>query len=82
MFDQAMTAHSIEDGQAKTRRNRKFKMSDSEVMTILVMFHHSHYRDLKSFYLKYIYTQCQSLFPETVSYNLKTTPSPKSSLEN
>lgn len=69
MFDQAMTAHSIENGQAKTRRNRKFKMSDSEVMTILVMFHHSHYRDLKSFYLKYICTQCHSLFPETVTYN-------------
>ena len=27
----------------KKRRNRKFKMSDSEVMTILILFHLSRY---------------------------------------
>ena len=44
-------------------------MSDSEVMTILVMFHHSRYRDLKSFYLNYICQQCQAYFSHVVSYN-------------
>ena len=69
MFDEVVKVHSIEEGTGKKKRNRKFKMSDSEVMTILVMFHHSRYRDLKSFYLNYICTQSHSLFPETVSYN-------------
>ena len=44
-------------------------MSDSEVMTILVIFHHSRYRDLKSFYLNYICQECQAYFPHVVSYN-------------
>jgi len=69
MFDKIVKAHVLEEDNGKKRRNRKFKMSDSEVMIILVMFHHSRYRDLKSFYLKFICTHCQSLFPETVSYN-------------
>ena len=69
MFDKVVKAHAIEEENGKKRRNRKFKMSDSEVMTILIMFHHSGYRDLKSYYLKHICPQCKSLFPETVSYN-------------
>lgn len=62
----------MKEGRAKKRRKRKFKMSDSKVMDILVMFHHSRYRDPKSFYLKYICTQYHSLFPETVSYRAST----------
>ena len=69
MFDKSMKSHSVDCPNGKKRRNRKFKMSDSEVMTILVMFHHSRFRDLKSFYLNYICRHCLSLFPETVSYN-------------
>ncbi|MDP0625108.1 IS982 family transposase, partial [Porphyromonas gingivalis] len=50
-----------------TSRNRKFKMSDSEVMTILILFHLSRYRDLKAFYLQYITHSCRSEFPHLVS---------------
>ena len=35
-------------------RKKKFKMSGSEVMTILIMFHIEGYRNLKSYYLNYI----------------------------
>lgn len=38
MFDQTMRKHSLEEVNSKKKRNRKFRMSDSEVMTILVMF--------------------------------------------
>lgn len=57
----------VEDG--KRRRHRKPMMSDSEVMTILIMFHLSRMRDLKSFYLGYIKGHCQQDFPKQLSYN-------------
>ena len=54
---------------SKKTRRRVFTMSDSEVITIMVMFHQSRYRDLKAFYINYIqqYRYCD--FPHTVSYN-------------
>ena len=51
------------------RRNRKFNLSGSEVMTILVLFHLSDYRHLKHFYLFYVQKHLRSDFPKTVSYN-------------
>ncbi|MCL2739464.1 MAG: hypothetical protein FWE30_08480, partial [Bacteroidales bacterium] len=44
-------------------------MSNSEVITIMIMFHQSRYRDIKSFYINYIQRHCASDFPHTVSYN-------------
>ncbi len=49
LFDEAIKKKTLEEADKK-RRNRKFKMSDSEVMTILILFHLSRYRDLKAFY--------------------------------
>ena len=37
------------DESSKHRRNRPCVMSDSEIMTILIMYHQSHYIDLKTF---------------------------------
>lgn len=51
------------------RRNRKFRMSGSEVMAILVLFHLSGYRNLKHFYLFYVKKHLTLEFPQTVSYN-------------
>ena len=45
----------------KRHRNRKCRLSDSEVMTILVIFHTKHFRDLKSFYIGYV---CQHMCKE------------------
>ncbi len=44
-------------------------MSDSEIMTILVIFHTRRFRDLKSFYLNYVCKHMRAEFPHTVSYN-------------
>ena len=49
-------------------KNRKFTMSGSEVMTILILFHFSSFRDLKHFYL-FVRSHMKSDFPYTVSYN-------------
>ena len=53
----------------KRHRNRPCLMSDSEIMTILVLFHTRHFRDLKSFYLGYVCQHMRREFPHTVSYN-------------
>lgn len=50
-------------------RRRKFRMSDSEVMTIMVLFHLKSYRNLKEFYTTYVCRHMQDFFPDTVSYN-------------
>lgn len=50
-------------------RNRSFTMSVSEVMTIMIFFHLSGFRNLKHFYLFYVKKHLQSEFPKTVSYN-------------
>ena len=50
-YDTVIKSHSLEKGSPKKRRSRKFTMSSSEVMTILILFHSSFFRDLKHFYL-------------------------------
>ena len=67
-YDAVIKSHSLEEGAAKKRRNRKFTMSGSEVMTILILFHFSSFRDLKHFYL-FVRSHMKSDFPHTVSYN-------------
>lgn len=53
----------------KRHRNRPSRMSDSEIMTILVLFHTRRFRDLKSFYQDYVCRHMRKEFPNTVSYN-------------
>ena len=60
--------HQI-DIPGKRHRNRPGVMSDSEIMTILIMYHQSHYIDLKTFYLHEICEHHRSEFPHTQSYN-------------
>jgi hypothetical protein len=50
-------------------RTRKRSLCLSEVMTILIGFHQSYYRNFKSYYLEKVQTQWQSHFPQLVSYN-------------
>ena len=53
----------------KRHCNRASRMSDSEIMTILVLFHTHRFRDLKSFYLGYICQHMRGDFPHRISYN-------------
>lgn len=45
------------------------KMSMSEVISILVLFHLGGFRTFKHFYIFYVQRHMQNEFPETVSYN-------------
>jgi hypothetical protein len=43
-------------------------MHPSEIMTILIRFHQSHYRTFKDFYLGYVSARPRQEFPTLVSY--------------
>lgn len=66
-FEPLFKARQLADGQIK--RNRRRSLSLSEVMTILVLFHGSGYRNLKQFYLEFVCVYLRAEFPAVVSYN-------------
>jgi hypothetical protein len=51
------------------KRRRAVSMSASEIMTIVILFHLSHYRDFKNFYLDCVLRQMRNYFPRLLSYN-------------
>jgi hypothetical protein len=56
----------LEDGTRK--RQREGQMTTSEIMTIVVSFHMSHYRDFKNYYLGYVSLVYKNEFPNLLSY--------------
>ncbi|QAR30536.1 IS982 family transposase [Ornithobacterium rhinotracheale] len=48
---------------------KKPKMSNAEVITIMILFHLSGFRTFKHFYIYYVQKHMQQEFPQTVSYN-------------
>jgi IS5 family transposase len=56
-------------GNPKAQRRRAYTMALSEIMTILTVFHLSHYRTFKDFYLNFVCVYWRSEFPKLVSYN-------------
>lgn len=69
-FCQAVTIRSSE--QLLGRRNkpgRKSTLAASEVMTIIIYFHMSRYRDFKTYYTRYVTQHLRGEFPNLVSYN-------------
>ena len=50
------------------RRQRERSLTISEVMTIVIHFHQSHYRNFKAYYCEHVLTHLRSEFPGLVSY--------------
>lgn len=63
-FENSVSKHLIGN-----KPKRKPRMSCSEVITLMVMFHSGGYRNMKHFYTHYVQKHLSDLFPETVSYN-------------
>lgn len=57
----------IENGEKK--RARSSQLSISEIMTLLIVFHQSRFRDFKSFYIFYVQNKLRTAFPGLLSYN-------------
>ena len=63
-FEASLSPHLL--GNAPKRKPR---MSNSEVITLMTLFHLGGFRNMKHFYLHYVQKHMQSEFPKTVSYN-------------
>jgi len=57
----------IEESTVK-RRNRASKLSDSEMMSIYLLFHFGQFTNFKHFYLYYVSKHLDDLFPDLISY--------------
>lgn len=58
--------HLLNSGTVKRHRERS--LSISEVMTILIHFHQSHYRNFKAYYCEHVRLHLRCEFPDLVSY--------------
>lgn len=67
VFEPKLNEQMLADG--KRKRIKSSKMSRSEVMTILIAFHRSGFRTLKTFYNSMIGVYYKGEFPALVSYN-------------
>ena len=56
----------LENGARQRQRGRSLSMS--EIMTILIAFHQSHYRDFKAYYCQQVLSHWRAEFPGLVSY--------------
>lgn len=66
-FEPLWNKHLLEADTKK--RNRQRSLAVSEVLTILVLFHLSGYRNLKTFYLLHVCQHLRAEFPALVSYS-------------
>jgi hypothetical protein len=66
LFEPAWRRRLLASGAV--RRQKPGSLSLSEVMTILVLFHASGYRDLKTFYTRHVAEHLAGDFPRLVSY--------------
>ena len=67
MFISQWQQQLIENGDKK--RRRACRLTPAEIMTIIVHFHQSHYRDFKNYYLNYVSKALKAYFPELLSYS-------------
>lgn len=66
-FEQKIRFYRIQ-GAKKGTRIRSSKLSDSEIMTILICFHQSHFTNFKAFYNEMVCTYWVHLFPNLITY--------------
>jgi Transposase DDE domain len=64
-FEPHWKAHQVQSGQ---QRERAGQLCPSEVMTILIHFHQSHYRTFKAYYTEYVQAHLRKEFPRLISY--------------
>lgn len=66
-FEIEIKKHLIESRKAGCRIRRS-QLSDSEIISILLLFHHGQFTNFKAFYTQYVCVHLADLFPDLVSY--------------
>ena len=73
-FDEEIENMPLLGSDGKARRRRAASMSDSEIMTILMMFHFSTFDNFKHYYLHFIRIHLRRDFPERSSCSVLRGP--------
>ncbi len=68
-FEREIVKNTLNSGSGAQKRRRKRKMSDAEVITILICFHFNTFRNFKHYYLGCVCMRWRNMFPETFSYS-------------
>ena len=68
-FEHEYKKHALAPDASVKKRNRKATLCDSEIITILIAFHGGQFRNFKHFYLHFVCSELDDLFPAVVSYN-------------
>ncbi|MBK5269621.1 MAG: IS982 family transposase [Bacteroidia bacterium] len=68
-FENEFKKHALPPSSGIKKRNRKTVLTDSEVLTILIVFHGGQFRNFKHFYIHYVSCHLKDCFPNVVSYN-------------
>ena len=70
-YDAVIKSHSLEEGAPQKKEEPQIHhVQSSEIMTILILFHSSSFRNLKHFYIFiFVRAHMQKDFPHTASYN-------------
>lgn len=66
-FTPSFRGQQVQTKTVKRRRSRQ--LAESELMTILICFHHSHYRTFKAYYTEHVCVAWRTEFPGLVSYS-------------
>jgi hypothetical protein len=66
-FEPLYMQRLLQDGQR--HRIRQSQLALSEILTLIVFFHSSHYRDFKHYYTEYVEAHLRPYFPALVSYS-------------
>lgn len=65
-FYPSWQGHQLASGR---QRERAGQLHPSEIMTLIIHFHQSHYRTFKAYYTEYVQGQLRGEFPGLVSYS-------------
>ena len=68
-LNQNNSPKQINHNKDKNNYFRSNKLSDSEIMAIIIAYHQSGYKNFKAFYLEYVIKYLNFQFPKLVSYN-------------
>jgi len=66
-FEAEIVRHLIESKREGSRL-RNSQLSDSEIISILILFHYGQFTNFKAFYTRYVCAHLNDLFPDLVSY--------------
>ena len=57
------------EDKKRKHRNKPNRMSEAEIMVVLILFHSGGFRCFKHYYKEYVCKHLKHLFPRQVSYN-------------